>query len=297
MVRTIQRVFDVEGFSDAEVLPRAKVLDKDDYDLFVEKFKPKKTTDDCYTPLEVFDVIKAWAMKEYGFTEDRIVRPFYPGGDYENFDYPSGCVVLDNPPFSILSKIVRFYVAHNIDFLLFAPHLTLFQNLFKGEKVCALVVDSDIIYENGAHVNTSFLTSMDSAKVRTAPELRRAINDVQRKGHTKPILEYPRNATTSARLSIVATVPFHIERDECIYFKEFVEGSAFGGGILMTDAVADRLERATEEAERERERQRLLLGEAEALRQGFRVRIERGLTPTDKARLRALNEKDAHKWF
>lgn len=295
MARTIQRVFDVEGFSDAEIIPKAKVIDKDDYGLFVDKFKPKKTTDDCYTPLEVFEVIKAWAMKEYGFTEDRIVRPFYPGGDFENFDYPLGCVVLDNPPFSILSKIVRFYVARNIDFFLFAPHLTLFQNLFKGERVCALVVDYGIIYENGANVNTSFLTSMDSAKVRTVPELRKALNDVQKKGHTKPILEYPRNATTSARLSVVATVPFRIERDECIYFREFVEGSAFGGGILMTDAVADRLERATEEAERER--QALLLGEAEAIKQGIRVRIERELTTQDKARLRVLNEKDAHKWF
>ena len=158
-------------------------------------------------------------------------------------------------PFSILSKIVKFYVAHNIDFLLFAPHLTLFQNLFKGEKVCALVVDSDIIYENGAHVNTSFLTSMDSAKVRTAPGLKKALNDAQRKGDSKPILEYPKNATTSARLSVVSSVPFRIERDECIYFKDFVEGSAFGGGILMTDAAADRLERATEDAERERERE------------------------------------------
>lgn len=278
MVRTVQRVFDAEGFSDAEVLPRAKVIDKDDYGLFVDKFKPKKTTDDCYTPSEVFEVIKVWAMKEYGFTEDRIVRPFYPGGDFENFDYPRGCVVLDNPPFSILSKILRFYVARNIDFILFAPHLTLFQNLFKGDRVCALVVDSDIIYENGARVTTSFLTSMDSAKVRTVPELRKALRDVQRIGSNKPILEYPRNATTSARLSVVATVPFRIERDECIPFKDFVEGSAFGGGVLMTDAVADRLERATKDAEREREK-------------------ERELTPQDKARLRALNEKDTHKWF
>ena len=297
MVRTIQRVFDVEGFSETEVLPRAKVLDKDDYDLFVDKFKSKKTTDDCYTPPEVFEVIKDWAMKEYGFTEDRIVRPFYPGGDFENADYPEGCVVLDNPPFSILSKIVRFYVARNIDFFLFVPHLTLFQNLFKGERVGALIVDVNVIYENGATVTTSFMTSMDSAKVRTAPELRRAIQDVQGSTVTTPILDYPRNATTSARLSKVATVPFRIERDECIYLKEFVEGSPFGGGILMTDAVADRLERATEEAERERERQLLLLGEAEALKRGIRVRVERELTPTDKARLRALNEKDAHKWF
>lgn len=52
-----------------------------DYDGFVEKFKPKKTTDDV-----------------------PIVRPFYPGGDYENYDYPEGCVVVDNPPFSIFAK-------------------------------------------------------------------------------------------------------------------------------------------------------------------------------------------------
>ena len=279
MARTVQRVFDVEGFSETEVLPRAKVLDKDDYDLFVDKFKSKKTTDDCYTPPEVFEVIRDWAMKEYGFTKDRIVRPFYPGGDYENADYPEGCVVLDNPPFSILSKIVRFYVARNIDFFLFVPHLTIFQNLFKGERVGALVVAVNVIYENGAVVSTSFLTSMDSAKVRTAPELRKAIQDVQGSTVTTPIQDYPRNATAPARLTKVASVPFRIERDECIYLKEFVEGVPFGGGILMADAAADRLERATE-----------------ALKQRS-VRIERELTPTDKARLRALNEKDAHKWF
>ena len=119
---------------------------------------------------------------------------------------------------------------------------------------------------------------------RTVPELRRALRDVQRIGSNKPILVYPRNATTSARLSVVAAVPFRIERDECIPFKDFVEGSAFGGGILMTDVAADRLERATEEAERERRRER----EKER---------ERELTPQDKARLRALNEKDTHKWF
>ena len=29
----------------------------DDYDGFVEKFKPKKTTDDCYTPPAVYDYV------------------------------------------------------------------------------------------------------------------------------------------------------------------------------------------------------------------------------------------------
>lgn len=86
------------------------------YEEFVEKFKPKKTTDDCYTPPEIYETIRDWACKEYGIDPDKIVRPFYPGGDYEHYDYPDGCVVLDNPPFSILSKICEFYLERGIPF-------------------------------------------------------------------------------------------------------------------------------------------------------------------------------------
>ena len=32
--------------------------DNAEYDAFVEKFKPKKTTDDCYTPPLVYDAIR-----------------------------------------------------------------------------------------------------------------------------------------------------------------------------------------------------------------------------------------------
>ena len=77
--------------------------DNPEYDVFTEKFKPKKTTDDCYTPPLVYDAIRDWACSEYGIDPACLVRTFYPGGDYERFDYPDGCVVLDNPPFSILS--------------------------------------------------------------------------------------------------------------------------------------------------------------------------------------------------
>lgn len=86
------------------------------YEDFVEKFKPKKTTDDCYTPPLVYETVKEWACEKYGISPDKIVRPFYPGGDYEHADYPDGCVVLDNPPFSILSKICEFYLDRNIPF-------------------------------------------------------------------------------------------------------------------------------------------------------------------------------------
>ena len=96
------------------------------YEDFVEKFKPKKTTDDCYTPPLVYETVKEWACEKYGIQSDKIVRPFYPGEDYEHADYPDGCVVLDNPPFSILSKICEFYLDRNIPFFLFAPSLTAF---------------------------------------------------------------------------------------------------------------------------------------------------------------------------
>lgn len=33
------------------------------YEEFVEKFKPKSTTDDCYTPPEVYKLIKDWVVK------------------------------------------------------------------------------------------------------------------------------------------------------------------------------------------------------------------------------------------
>ena len=36
-----------------------------DYAGFVEKFKPKKTTDDCYTPPMVYEAVKDWACRRY----------------------------------------------------------------------------------------------------------------------------------------------------------------------------------------------------------------------------------------
>lgn len=93
-----------------------------DYDGFVDKFKPKKTSDDCYTPPEVYDVVLQHVRDTYGIDESAsIVRPFYPGGDYEHYDYPEGCVVVDNLPFSIFSKILDYYQPRNIRFFLFVP--------------------------------------------------------------------------------------------------------------------------------------------------------------------------------
>ena len=48
----------------------------EDYDGFVEKFKPKKTTDDCYTPPEVYAVVLDYVRERWGVEESDVVRPF-----------------------------------------------------------------------------------------------------------------------------------------------------------------------------------------------------------------------------
>ena len=148
--------------------------DNPEYDAFTEKFKPKKTTDDCYTPPLVYDAIRDWACSEYGIDPACIVRPFYPGGDYERFDYPDGCVVLDNPPFSILSKICEFYIDRGIAFFLFAPSLTAFSSRSVVLRMNHIICDAVITYENGAVVHTAFVTSFGGNIAQSAPTLRKA---------------------------------------------------------------------------------------------------------------------------
>lgn len=151
------------------------------YEAFVEKFKRKLTTDDCYTPQHVYEVIVDWLSKKCSFNRMHIIRPFYPDKDYKATDYYSGSVVIDNPPFSILAEILRFYNEHNIYFFLFCPHLTSFQNADKGTVI---VADITIEYENGAKICTDFITNFPEFTeyvAITSPELRLAIEDVQKK--------------------------------------------------------------------------------------------------------------------
>ncbi|MEF2675889.1 MAG: hypothetical protein U0M70_06610 [Eubacteriales bacterium] len=105
---------DMRGIFIGVTMPKSKT-----YEEFVEKFKPKKTTDDCYTPPEIYEAVKEWACAEYSIDPGTVVRPFWPGGDYEAFDYPEGCTVIDNPPFSILKKICDFYAQKGIKYFLF----------------------------------------------------------------------------------------------------------------------------------------------------------------------------------
>lgn len=129
-----------------------------EYEEFEDKFKPKLTTDDCYTPPEVYAALLDWIDENIGkIDRKKIIRPFKPGGDYENEIYPEGCVVIDNPPFSIYARCVRFYEERKIPFFLFGPGLTLFVN---GADVTYVITKAGVVYENGAVVSTGFVTNM-----------------------------------------------------------------------------------------------------------------------------------------
>ena len=49
----------------------------DDYEGFVEKFKPKKTTDDCYTPPAVYDYVLQYVADHCDIDGMTVVRPFF----------------------------------------------------------------------------------------------------------------------------------------------------------------------------------------------------------------------------
>jgi hypothetical protein len=217
-----------------------------DYDAFVEKFKPKKTTDDCMTPDNIYSAIVRWAADEYKIDPTKIVRPFWPGGNYEEFDYPDGCIVLDNPPFSILSKIARDYIDNGIKFLLFAPSLT----LFTTRNVCHLVVGVGVEYENGAVVATSFITNLDAAEVRSVPELYQRIEAASEQNQKEksvqlPKYEYPKEVLTAAMVQRYSKygVSFTVMPEQCHFTRALDSqrpaGKAiFGAGYLLSKKAA-----------------------------------------------------------
>lgn len=218
----------------------------DEYNEFVDKFKPKKTTDDCYTPDNVYEAVAEWVSQEYGIDRSDMVRPFYPGGDYRSEDYAPGCCVVDNPPFSILSEIERFYQEQGVRFFLFAPTLTLFNGV---DGVCYVPCGGSVTYENGADVKTSFATNMEpDLIVRAAPSLSDAIrqaNDANLRKKHLPKYSYPHEVITSAMVArwCERGVDFRLRRDDAALVSALdaqrLEGKGiYGKEFLLSESAA-----------------------------------------------------------
>ena len=258
----------------------------EEYNEFVEKFKQKLTTDDCYTPPAVYEAVLSFVGTLTELKGKKVERPFVPGGDYENYPYTERSIVVDNPPFSLLSKIIRFYCGRSIPFFIFAPALTLFSAT--DCDVTYIIPDSDIEYENGAKVRTGFITNLiPDIRIWCCPKLRDAVIEAQPdEDKTKQGFVYPDNIVTSAILGKIAKrdIELKIRKKACEAIKQSdsaeEQGRAlYGGGFIMSDRAA--AERAA--AER-------AAAERAAAEGAAATRLN--LSEREKAIIERLNEQD-----
>ena len=219
----------------------------EEYRQFVEKFKHKLTADDCYTPEPVYTAVRDWAVEHYGLEGRKILRPFYPGGDYQGEEYPEGCVVIDNPPFSILTEICRWYNERNVPYFLFAPALTLF-SVAAGD--CNYVLSGvGVTYENGAVVNTSFVTNLGPWKIETCPDLHQAVETADEENRREAASElpgyvYPAEVLTAAAYKLSKYgQELRISAEDVSFIRALdaqreVKKAIFGSGFLLSERAA-----------------------------------------------------------
>lgn len=222
-----------------DIRPARQKVKKDDYESFVDKFKTKLTTDDCYTPPNVYEAVLKWVRETCNLGDRPIVRPFYPGGDFVRFGYPQNCVVVDNPPFSILAKIIRWYNDKNIDFFLWSPDLS---GIRAGATL--LVTNRNILYHNGADVHTGFCSNLFGDKlVMTAPGLRNVIAEADKinRGKDKKQLkrfEFPPSVLRVNDLNKIVDrgMEFSVSQSEGRVVGNVCNYNTFGNSVLLNDA-------------------------------------------------------------
>ena len=238
-----------DWFKDRERDDDSRQEGNEEYNEFLDKFEQPKTTDDCYTPDIVYDAVADWVAEQYGYDREQMVRPFYPNGDYQNEKYPDGCVVVDNPPFSISSEIRNWYQEHEIKYFLFAPALSCIGG--NSAKDCAVAIQAQITYENKACVPTAFVTNLDTEHVLiTAPELRKAVQDAADKYAKKfanpmPKYSYPSCVVTAAQGGYLSKYgqDLKIKKEDAYMIRALdmqkeQDKAIYGGGYLLSEKAA-----------------------------------------------------------
>ena len=216
-----------------------------DYESYIAKFQEKeKTTDDTYTPPDIYEAVLNYVRSIYPMEGKEILRPFYPGGDYEHAEYPEDGVVIDNPPFTMLTKICKFYSERRIPFFIFGAGLTIFSCL----KDCSVVdVASQIEFSNGAKVKCNFATNLiGDTLVTISPELSEAIAACpsQTQKVNLPKFRYPQGLLSVSDLQTMAkgNLPFSVNRNEAVIVSNLdnhpKKGGLFGNHLLISKAAA-----------------------------------------------------------
>lgn len=233
------------------------------YDEFVAKFEKRTSSDDCFTPPLVYEAVVKYCERRFGVDRAKIVRPFCPGGDFENFDYPEDCYVIDNPPFSIMSRILKFFISRKIKYFLFTQALTSF-NCLRYNHTTLLFIEETIIYDNKANVKTSFYHNLGDPDIlfetdtAFAHELRIA-NDISQK--KKPRLPQKivlpdciLNVQKAAQLKYHRE-PIQIRYTDGVFCSACGDYDIYGGGVLLSDAATKYIRAALDEVATQKQEQ------------------------------------------
>ena len=248
------------------------------YEAYVAKFQEgntPRTTDETYTPEDVYDCVVDYVDTIYPLEGHVVVRPFYPGGDYEAYDYPANGVVIDNPPFSILAKIVRYYIGRGIPFFLFAPNVTSAGFVRLGATV--FYAEHKLRYSNGAEIGSAFVTNLTPQwAVVCSSTLRRALSALpsqQPEKNRLKIYDYPHNLLKFSDFSAISFLEedTYIPSSSVVSTRARCEGRTvgFGNAFLLSDEMAK-------------------LARAKLARAKLAHKIE--LTEEQQEQLRALNQ-------
>ena len=224
------KIFQLNIFNEREEITHKST----NYADFVKKFERKKTTDDCYTPEAVYNAIIQYIDNNIIDLEGKIIkRPFFPNGDYLAEKYDNKTIVIDNPPFSIYSKIVRNYMRMNVKFFLFAPALM----LFVPRSNCSYVItNSNIRYNNGAVVKTSFATNLIGGKILISATLSNYIKVAQQQTNKeKKDMRLPENYINSAQLIKYCKNKDLMLQGSEDFLTKFEGRKIFGAAMRLTD--------------------------------------------------------------
>nr|DAT74433.1 MAG TPA: hypothetical protein [Caudoviricetes sp.] len=160
-----------------------------------------------------------------------------------------------------MTKVVKFYEDHGIGYFLFAPHLTCLGIRPAHSRIC---VGVSVTYENGAIVNTSFVSSKGSL-IRSAPDLYRILDEANaaniktKKAPPRPVFTYPDNVLTSSAVALFSKYGIEYREDIGIFARAMdaqrEAGKAiFGAGYIVPEEAARKAQEATRKAQKEKAR-------------------------------------------
>ena len=207
------------------------------------------TNDECYTSPEVYDTVLKYAVERYNLQGKHIVRPFIPGGDYQRYVYDKNDVVIDNPPFSMTTKITKWYINHDIPFFLFINGqyaVSLSRGLHGKATVIATNANCSFYHEpNNKVIKMGFVTNLDPKNIvlRGDATLTNRLNGLLKKKSFKRF-RYPDNFLKNNDIlsALQRNVELKLTTDNCLFednldYHKAQHFAVFGGGYLVNDKL------------------------------------------------------------